>query len=162
MTVETWLPVVGYEGRYEVSDQGRVRSWLRVLNPPRVLRLAMHPTGYHTVELTNSDGRRRTQRVHRLVTRAFLGPRPVDREVRHLDGVKTNNALTNLAYGTRSENERDKVAHGTHHSTRKTHCPQGHPYDEVNTKIRPQGWRSCRVCASAATQRYRARNRAVA
>jgi hypothetical protein len=53
-------------------------------------------------------------RVHRLVCEAFHGPCPDGLDCAHLDRTKTNNAESNLCWATRSENERHKVAHGTH------------------------------------------------
>ena len=50
--------------------------------------------------------------VHRIVARAYLGRRPAGMDVRHLDGVKTNNRVWNLAYGTRKENMDDNLRHG--------------------------------------------------
>ena len=84
--------------------------------------------------------------MHSLVALAFLGTRPDGFDVRHLDGDRLNCALANLAYGTRSENQRDKRRHGTDHNVAKTHCPKGHPYDEANTRIPPIGGRDCRAC----------------
>jgi hypothetical protein len=51
--------------------------------------------------------------VHKLVAEAFLGPCPPGQQVRHLDGNNQNNAATNLTYGTKRENELDKMRHGT-------------------------------------------------
>ncbi|MDX3713446.1 HNH endonuclease signature motif containing protein [Streptomyces europaeiscabiei] len=95
--------------------------------------------------------------MHQIVAAAFLGPRPDGHDVRHLDGNPLNSALSNLSYGTRSENELDKARHGTNPNARKTHCPQGHPYDEANT-YRLGRHRTCRTCANAsARRRYRQR-----
>lgn len=80
-------------------------------------------------------------KIHRLVANSFLGPRPAGLDTLHIDGDKTNNAVTNLRYGTRSENELDKVRHGTHHHSAKTHCKSGHEFTPENTRIayRPDG-----------------------
>lgn len=151
--MERWLKVPGYETLYEVSDLGRVRSVDRTVCRGRTLvRLSgkpkaqkQHRDGYRVVGLSR-DGAARSMSVHTLVAGAFLGPCPEGLEVRHLDGDPANNILSNLAYGTRAENMRDKARHGTHHNLAKTHCPQGHPYDEENT-CRKNGRRSCRACA---------------
>src|SRR6266576_797367 len=103
---ETWRAVIGYEGLYEVSDLGRVRSlptndrWRR---NGRILNQATHPNGYKQVGLSNAFRRKRTWTVHHLVLTAFIGPRPVGLESRHLDGNPGNNTPGNLAWGTRSE-----------------------------------------------------------
>lgn len=99
---EEWRPVVGWEGLYEVSSHGRVRS-CKVLRPGLT-------NGYKRVVLCD-DGRRVTRGVHILVAEAFCGDRsgPL---VRHLDGTRDNNRATNLAFGTHLDNSADMIAHG--------------------------------------------------
>jgi hypothetical protein len=104
---EVWKPIAGFADRYEVSSWGRVRS--RARGTPRILRPGPSNCGHLSVSL----GRRNTRMVHQLVTTTFIGPRPPGEEVRHLDGDPANNRLTNLCWGTRSDNIRDAVAHGT-------------------------------------------------
>ena len=118
--IEEWRPVVGYEGLYEVSNTGRVRSLDRYvkgkgksyfLHKGRVLSPAIKPEGYLIVRL-----QRRTFYIHRLVTAAFL-PNPDNLpEVNHKDEDKTNNRVENLEwcdhkynmnYGTRNIRSRD-------------------------------------------------------
>lgn len=121
--IEEWKPVVGFEGKYEVSDLGRVRSLNRDIYQPRfpggkphrqtrkgqILRPGRMPQGHQSVVLTRKGG---SFCVHALVLAAFVGPRPSGMDVRHLDGNPANNTLGNLAYGTRSENCADAVRHG--------------------------------------------------
>lgn len=152
--VEQWLPVPGYEGVYEVSNLGRVRSLDRKdnlgrLRRGRVLKLRTDRDGY--LQFHAGGKHRRILRVHRLVLLAFEGPAPEGaNEALHGDGNPLNNALTNLRWGSRSENAVDAVVHGTHRNTAKTHCPRGHPYDEDNTYINPNtNYRACRECARA-------------
>lgn len=164
---EHWRPVVGYEGLYEVSDRGSVRSLKRTIirsdGRPRtcpgvVLKPAVRPDGHIQVNLSRG-GEYRTRRVHQLVMEAFAGPRPDGMEVCHNDGDPTNNHLFNLRYDTQSENARDVVRHGRNQNANKTHCPQEHPYDEQNTYV----WhrrRSCRICSAAALQRHKERKAA--
>lgn len=83
--------------------------------------------------------------------------------VRHLDGNTENNTLGNLSYGTAAENTADSIRHGTnfavHVEARRTHCPQGHPYDATNTIHGMQGngktgaHRGCRECKRAGDRR---------
>lgn len=122
MTQERWLPVVGYEGLYEVSDRGRVRSLDRILvrrgkNGPmnvrrrgQILKPGTVESGHQLVVL----GRGVSKLVHALVLIAFVGPRPPRFDSRHLDGDPANNQLKNLCWGTRSENILDAVRHGTY------------------------------------------------
>lgn len=142
--METWKAVPG-ASRYEVSDHGRVCSTRR--SKPRILTPYRSPKGYLILQIVTDEGTRRGVRVHVLVLEAFVGPRPAGQQTRHLDGDPGNNHLSNLRWGTMSENAFDIVRHGRHNSARKTHCPQGHPYDEANTRLRPSGWRACRECA---------------
>jgi len=146
-TGETWRPIVDWEGFYEVSDIGRVR---RVFLPPsegyRVMRPSMNQYGYPTVGLSR-PGLVVRRAIHVLVAKAFLGPRLHGMEVCHNDGNSANAALTNLRYDTRSGNERDKIAHGTHANARKTHCKRDHEFTPENTYLTVQGARECRTCA---------------
>lgn len=107
---ERWRPVVGFEGRYEVSDLGAVHS----IRAGRAMRCFVRDSkkGYVSVALS-LEGRVRTAFVHTLVLEAFIGPRPTGHQAAHLDGDRANNALTNLAWKTQSENEADKLRHGT-------------------------------------------------
>ncbi len=144
MTDEQWRPVPGRDG-YEVSDRGRVRSLLR--NPAgTVLRVRPDKAGYPHVAIKQAHDYWMPVAVYRLVATAFFGPRPDGMEVRHLDGDRMNSARDNLAYGTHSENELDKVRHGTHPEARKTRCPQQHEYTEANTYVDRWGRRHCRAC----------------
>lgn len=155
-TPERWLPVPGYEGLYEVSDRGRVWSAPRATTRGGILKQSLSH-GYLVVNLTKR-GVQKVHQVHQLVATAFIGPRPEGMETRHLDGNPQNSRVTNLVYGTHSDNMRDALRHGTHPTASKTHCPQGHPYDEKNTIIR-DGRRFCRECARANGRRQAARKR---
>jgi hypothetical protein len=137
---EQWRAIAGYEGRYEVSNLGRVKSLPRRRTKGGILVTPVNKRGYLSVTLGYEK-----RELHGVVAAAFLGSRPQGAEVRHLDGNPLNPAAANLVYGTRSENVRDKRRHGTDHNVMKTHCPQGHAYDEENTRLY-QGRRYCRAC----------------
>ena len=116
-----WLPVLGFEGHYEVSDQGSVRSLDRVIKcksgkhrsyKGRLLRLRVNTNGYLITDLYK-DLKKITRTAHSLVAEAFIGPRPNDLEVCHNDGNRLNSCLSNLRYGTRTENFSDCLIHGT-------------------------------------------------
>lgn len=115
---EVWKPVVGYEGYYEVSDLGRVRSVDRITTHGhrrrgKLLRLVPYVDGRLRVNLS-IGGRAKLHFVSRLVLDAFVGPQP-NRHARHFpDRDVTNNRLCNLRWGTHSENMQDKTVHGTH------------------------------------------------
>lgn len=147
---EHWLNVPGWEGIYQVSSLGRVRNTKGHVLSTYAKKSA---TPHLSVQL-NRDGRQRRYDVHVLVCTAFHGPRPEGMGVRHRNGNAQDNRPENLCWGTQSENIRDSVAHGTHNNASKTHCPQGHPYNEANT-YRDSSGRHCRVCNRAAVARYK-------
>ena len=124
---EVWKAIPGYEGRYEVSDQGRVRSLDRYTKLPTrwgVVALKKQPGkvlsayvntfrgGYRQVNL-RFDGKQRMHRIARLVLFAFVGPAPENYEACHCDGQPTNDILSNLRWDSRSANQKDRVLHGT-------------------------------------------------
>lgn len=155
---EKWRPIPGWEKSHEVSNRGRVRSITRKIvnslghvttRQGRDLKLK-EDAGYLRVQL-NFQGVAKMFFVHRLVLLAFVGPVPEGKQVRHLDGDAKNNHLENLTYGTISENQLDRVRHGTHQETRKTECPRGHALAEPNLRADQvkRGKRSCLACARA-------------
>jgi len=147
---EQWKPIPGYEGLYEVSDHGSIRTKRRKGSPGGLMRTPINRNGYPEVNLTLL-GRQRVFQVHSLIMLTFVGPRPDGLVVRHLNGDSTDCRLSNLAYGTPSKNNYDLVEHGTHHHARKTHCPAGHPYDAENTYVLPSRPRAryCKACNRA-------------
>lgn len=115
-----WRPVVGYEGFYEVSSAGEVRSLPRqvrhytgalLARAGRTLNGCVNAKGYVMINLCK-DGTTRSRSLHSLVAEAFHGPRPPGYVVRHLDGSQLNNAAANIAYGTHQENSDDMRRHG--------------------------------------------------
>lgn len=119
--MERWKWVVGYEGYYQVSDQGRVRSVDRIVSfedgrvrrfPGRLLKLKRHNQYGYPLAAICRGPEKRWRTVHQLVMEAFVGPCPPGKEIRH----KQRNlrpALSNLRYGTRAENAADMRRHGT-------------------------------------------------
>lgn len=158
-THETWKPIPGYEGSYSVSDHGRVRSELRTIQrsngtPQTVRARILSPysnvkSGHPTVSLSRG-GTTDYKYVHSLVLMTFVGPRPDGLEARHLNDDATDNRLANLVYGTRQDNNYDRVANGIHHFSSRDVCGRGHQYVQSNLKTvaRPDGGttRRCRAC----------------
>ena len=100
-TMETWKPIAGYEGLYEVSDLGRIKSLKygkeKIMKPQKI------NNGYLLVELYK-DGHKKQKYVHRLVADAFIqNPNNLE-TVNHKDEVKTNNAASNLEWMTKRDN----------------------------------------------------------
>ena len=128
MTEEIWRPVVGYEGLYEVSSYGRVRSLDKYdsrnrFRKGRILTLYTETGGYLRAHLS-SNGKAKHHSVHRLVAEAFI-PNPDNLpEINHIDEDKINNRADNLEfcnrkynvnYGTRTDRMRDtKIKNGTY------------------------------------------------
>ena len=106
--MENWKDIPGYEGRYQVSDQGRVKSFCRTVEGV-LLRPGRMPGGHLSVAL----GKGNSQCVHKLVLLAFVGAAPEKYECLHSNGIPSDNRLENLRWGTRSENIKDAVRHGT-------------------------------------------------
>jgi hypothetical protein len=113
--MECWAAIPDYEGLYEASDAGRIRSLSRLdrlgRRCGRILKPHALPAGYLQVGLSR-DGKVRQFYVHRLVAATFIGPCPEGMEVRHWDGDPANNAVPNLLYGTHKDNSADMIRHG--------------------------------------------------
>lgn len=123
---EEWRPIPNCPG-YEVSDQGRVRSYIKVTNrrgdkirgfrravceePQRILKARANRGGYLYVNPMRK-GKMWTVMVHALVLAAFVGPCPAGMECCHYDGNKANNRLDNLRWDTPASNARDRTRHG--------------------------------------------------
>ncbi len=112
---EWWLPVVGFDN-YAVSNLGRVRGPRGILKPRCADR-------YPHVAL-RKDGKAIERTVHSLVLEAFVRPRPQEMQGCHWDEDKTNNALSNLRWGTVYDNQKDMVRNKVRR--RGPWLPQGH------------------------------------
>lgn len=108
--MEVWKDIVGFEGLYQVSNMGRVKSlkyWSNIYKKyyerEKILKQATHPKGYKIVGL-HINGKNITKKVHRLVAEAFI-PNPNNLpEVNHKQGIKSDNRATELEWATASEN----------------------------------------------------------
>jgi hypothetical protein len=114
---ERWKPVVGFEGRYEVSDLGRVRSLMMPTGTGRRCRaepLVLKPRSSRSGHLRVCLGRRTDRLIHRLVLAAFRGPCPNGFDGSHLNGKPADNRLVNLVWESRADNFARKREHRTH------------------------------------------------
>ncbi len=169
-TNEVWLPIPGYEGYYEASSLGEIRGVDRLVIDRRNRRIFKGKkikgtiagnSGYLLVPLSKHGVVKRLS-VHRLVALTFHGEPEEWQVCCHNNGVKTDNRAVNLRWDSRSANEFDKLAHGTHGNGSKTHCKRGHSFDAKNTRIRNDGYRTCRECDRMMKRAWYHRNKAQA
>jgi hypothetical protein len=123
MPREIWKPVKGYKGFYSVSNLGNVRGEprkcrmghgrMRKVEPGIVKSFECPHTHYPKVRLFKGDGGK-TFAIHILVLTSFVGPKKRGLSCAHSDGNRMNSTLSNLRWATASENEKDKLKHGTH------------------------------------------------
>lgn len=162
-----WRGVVGWEDLYEVSSDGRVRSLPREVvhgrghryfREGRELKLVLKKgTGYIQVSLCR-QGKQFDRLVHILVAEAFHGPKMPGMEVLHLNAERSDNRASNLRWGTRQENQIQKVQDGNHTKAARTECPRGHLLQLPNlcAGALRSGHRSCLACSRARSRtRYR-------
>lgn len=125
--IEKWIPVVGFEPFYEVSNHGRIRSLDRVRNsvnlggdyscirPGKMLKPQLDKYGYFRLGLTDHNGDRTDRLIHRLVADAFIGLCPDNcNQINHKDSNKTNNVPINLEWCDGKRNQRHSYRNGTH------------------------------------------------
>jgi hypothetical protein len=100
--------------------------------------------GYVTIKIYYAE-----YKLHRLVVAVYYNLDYHDQSWDARHGKNCDKACFNpehLQPGTISDNQRDSVEHGTHWEAKKTHCAQGHPFDDENTHIDSRGKRHCRAC----------------
>lgn len=136
---ERWLPVPGWEGLYEVSSYGKVRSLHGRSQKKPLLRPSKGPRGYKAVTLYRPKEKTGTRTpIHRLVMLAFVGPDPERPYVNHKDRNQGNNWLGNLEWCTHTENMRH--AHATGYGGGP--IGEAHPFAKLN----PEKVRVIRRC----------------
>jgi len=127
---EEWRPVVGYEGLYQVSNKGRVKSLERnfestrmgtpctIIVREKILKNNIGNHGYFVVGLYKYN-KMKLKTVHSLVCEAFIGERPDGYDICHRDGNKLNNNLENLRYDSHKNNHQDMKLNNTWPSREK-------------------------------------------
>lgn len=148
---EIWKDIPGYEGMYQVSNMGRVKSLERCVPcfgngghrvvKERIMSPAKHK-GRYALRLSSGGRNFRGWFVHRLVMLAFVGPCPEGMEACHNDGDPTNNLLSNLRYDTRIGNMADKIQHGTNLYGESNHVAKLTESDVLDMRIRRSGGES--------------------
>ena len=109
---EVWRPVKGYEGIYEVSNIGKVKSCERIVIrsngrkinfPEKIMKPSINHKGYEVIDL-RKNGKRECGFVHRLVGKAFIENPNNKKQINHKNGIKTDNDVRNLEWVTNQEN----------------------------------------------------------
>ena len=162
MTSELWRPIRHYEGYYEVSTFGRVRSVPRILLradgvPMRmkgqILTLVPTPAGYRQV-LLSKGGKPKQFSVHVLVLTTFLGDRPPGMVGCHGPLGSSVDSVDNLYWGTHSVNSLDRQRDGTDRMRNRLLCPRSHVLTSPNlveSTYKKNGRRVCKACSYAAS-----------
>jgi hypothetical protein len=114
--MENWKAVVGFEGLYEVSDHGRIRS----IKSGQIKAYTKHVYDARPFMNLWKNNKQKVVRPHTLVLTAFVGQRPDGMECCHNDGNPWNNRLDNLRWDTPRNNQLDRIKHGT--SNRGERC----------------------------------------
>lgn len=153
---EEWRPVLGYEGRYEVSNYGKVKSIPRLVTgrngvTQRVAGGMKKPTANldgHFQTMLYRDNKYKRVYVHQLVLVAFVGPRPDGMVGCHNDGNPANNHVSNLRWDTIKSNAQDMIKHGQNFYRNKKNCNRGHilSFPNLVPSRAKNGHRSCLAC----------------
>ena len=141
MVTEEWKPIMGYQNKYMVSNYGRIKSVARDVNnhtgiihkPERILSCRKDTKGYMRVYL---DDNKKTKFVpiHRLVALAFIPNEFNKPQVNHIDGVKTNNMVSNLEWCTNQENQTHAVKMGLNDHSRYSSGRPKKPVLQIDIK----------------------------
>ncbi len=118
--LEVWKDIVDYEGSYQVSNLGRIKSLYRKVRhknnslrtlKERILKPGKTTKGYMQVML-HKDGKGKQSKVHRVVAIAFIKNTESKPQVNHINGIKTDNHVDNLEWCTQSENMVHSIENG--------------------------------------------------
>ena len=156
-TTEVWKAIPGWEGLYEASTHGRVRSLDRKImrsngrpltRRGQIIAGAPHKSTGYIYLVLHAGQKKKTAKVHRLVLETFVGACPAGMEACHNNGNPADNRLENLRWDTRQNNALDRVKHGRDKERRKTHCPRGHVLRAPNLATCPSFGhrRNCLAC----------------
>ena len=130
---EVYKDIIGYDGKYKISNLGNVMSmnYRGNTKKPKVLTPIKHHLGYLLVHLVDGNNKVRIKMIHTLVAEAFI-PNPEGKKfVNHIDGNKQNNAVTNLEWATSKENMNHAIRTGLRNPHKNNHP---HGKDVVNSK----------------------------
>ena len=129
---EIWKDIKGFEGRYQVSTLGRIKSLPRKVNnhtgelmiKEKILKQRHDFKGYLRIDLRDNDGKRRYLGVHRLVAETFIPNLDNKPQVNHIDGIKDHNEVSNLEWVTNGENQLHAFRIGLNYVSGKSGKPK--------------------------------------
>jgi subtilase family serine protease len=116
MTKEIFVPIKGFELSYKISNYGRVFS----LSKNIIKKNTLGKRGYYTVDLS-LNGKRKNVKIHRLIAIHFIPNPECKKYVNHIDGIKTNNSISNLEWCTAMENNVHAKNNGLNKDFGETH-----------------------------------------
>lgn len=122
--MEEWKDIKGYEGLYQVSNMGRIKSLKN--NKETILKPYRVSTGYYKIDL-RKKGVRKIKPIHRLIADAFIDNPDSLTDVNHIDGNKANNTILNLEWTTRADNIKHSYKHKLH-----VHKPSCKPVQQIS------------------------------
>jgi len=130
--MEVWKDIKGSEGRYQISNKGRVKSLERKVNnhtgeltvKEKILKQRPDEKGYMRIDIKDNSGKRKYYGIHRLVASVFI-PNPDNKpQVNHIDGNKANNDVDNLEWVTNGENQKHAYRLGLNYVTGRAGKPK--------------------------------------
>jgi hypothetical protein len=129
---EIWKDVIGYEGLYQISNFGRVKSFWR--RKEIIMKLSNNGWGYSFVSLRKNKTKIKSITIHRLVAIAFISNPENKEQVNHIDGNKQNNHYSNLEWCTRLENMRHGFKTGLIKTSKEHQINMTNKAREINLK----------------------------
>ena len=134
---EEWKNIDGYEGRYQISTMGRVKSTNRRYGQPDIIKkLSRDTRGYPHTNFYDSDLKIKCVKVHRLVGMAFIQNSENKRTINHKNNIKTDNRVDNLEWMTDKEN----VIHSFENGFRNPARGGNHGCARINEGIAAEIW----------------------
>lgn len=123
--LEIWKDIKGFEGRYQISNFGNVKSLSRpvcnhtgtIILKEKILKQRPDAKGYMRIDLKDNYGKKHFFGVHRLVVAAFISNAENKPQVNHIDGNKANNKMENLEWCTNAENQKHAYKMGLNYVT---------------------------------------------